>query len=163
MVFRSFYCVGEGIIGQWHSTDTYTTILTVVYCGSSHISIYSLELCLCHIWKTWEDGQNWETLKRSELYLGDCLCWVSRLIIVIFFRGSQEGGCEWFYKEIEQNCIIYFSFIQWTNRDNLAVIHSNQSLKATTARWPILVHCILRKKLRQFVSMYLQYQSQRPS
>ena len=79
------------------------------------------------------------------------LLWPSTLLIhdvYRFIKGGktvQEGGCENYSKYLEQIRLIYLVRIQWRNRDHLAVIISWHPVPTTTARWPLLVHCILRK------------------
>ena len=51
---------------------------------------------------------------------------------------------------LKQNWFSYFLPIQWTNRCHLAAITFWQQIKATTARWPLFVICILRKWPKQF-------------
>ena len=59
---------------------------------------------------------------------------------------SKEGGCECY---IKQNCFIDFLCTQWTNRCLLSSKPYWWSHQATKARWPLLVHCMLRKLLKK--------------
>ena len=58
---------------------------------------------------------------------------------------GKEGGWACFSKYIEENWFKCFLRIQWINRYHLATITSWPSLKATIARWHLLVRCMLRK------------------
>ena len=63
---------------------------------------------------------------------------------------------------VDTYCRYIQLFQQCTNTGHVAAITLWQSLKANGARWLLLVHCMLRKELKQLLSIYL-HNSQRPS
>ena len=75
----------------------------------------------------------------------------------------QGGRWECHCKYIEENWLVNFDSMKFSDRCFLAVVALSDFQEVMAARIHLLVHCMWKKKLKQFCSIYLQWHSQRPS